>query len=284
MKKTILFFAMLLLVAGCKKNQQGLAPVKVHVNNFSVVQEEFPTKGDPVGTYTGVKFFTLAFYAADGTELYNHTQERADATTYETFGEFECSLPMGTHTMVVLGYGGDAQFNLTSPTLATFTDSRLRDTFVKTQSVTISNNNGVEVSASLDRVVSMLGVVSTDNRTVEATKIRMTFTGGGQNFNPTTGLATTNTGFANTLAFVESPGTTIMSASFLFLDTDEQTMNITIETLDDDDNVLYAETLNDVPFQRNRRTVLTGKVFTDGASASSFVINSDWLDDYNGPL
>jgi hypothetical protein len=257
------------------------APAHVNVENFSTVQDDFPTRGTPVGDYTGVKVLTLAFYASDGTELYKHSQLRNDPSTYETFGEFDCSLPMGTHTMVVIGYGGTTPFNLTSPVSAQFVGERLQDTFVATQSVTITDNNGVNVSATLNRVVSMLGVCSSDFRVEEATKIRMSLTAGGRDFNPTTGLAIVNTGFVNTLTFVEAVGATTSSATFLFLTEDEQTMDVTIETLDADDNVLFSETVNDVPFQRNRRTILTGKLFSDGISAGSFQIEQGWISPHN---
>lgn len=53
--------------------------------------------------YDGVKAITLAFFNGT-TEVYKTTQFRADNTTYTTFGEFDCTLPMGSYTMVVLGY------------------------------------------------------------------------------------------------------------------------------------------------------------------------------------
>lgn len=263
-------------------NNEAMAPVTVQVEGFAVSQEDMPaTRATAVGSYTNVKALTLAFYKSDGTESYKHTQLRDDASTYTTFGEFSCTLPMGSYTMVVIGYCGTSPFTLTSATVATCTDTRLQDTFVATQAVNINSNNAVNLTATLDRVVSRLGVVSTDNRAADAAKIRMTFSGGGRDFNPTTGLATTNTGFANTLTFVEAVGATTSSASYLFLGSDEQTMNVTIETLDASDNVLFTKTINDVPFKRNRTTILTGNVFTAGSNVSSITVNSDWLDSHN---
>ena len=263
-------------------NNEALAPVTVQVEGFAVSQEDMPvTRATAVGNYTNVKALTLAFYKSDGTESYKTTQLRDDASTYTTFGEFSCTLPMGSYTMVVIGYCGTSPFTLTSATVATCTDTRLQDTFVATQAVNINSNNAVNLTATLDRVVSRLGVVSTDNRAADAAKIRMTFSGGSRDFNPTTGLATTNTGFANTLTFVEAVGATTSSASYLFLSSDEQTMNVTIETLDASDNVLFTKTVTDVPFKRNRTTILTGNVFTAGSNVSSITINSDWLDSHN---
>ncbi len=290
MNKNLLFAALAFIAASCTNESgsgidQARTPVTVQVKGFEVSQEDIPqTRGTAVINYTSVKSLTLAFYKSDGTETYKHTQLRADGTTYTTFGEFACSLPMGNYTMVVIGYCGTSPFTLTSPTLATCTDTRLQDNFVVTQPVVINSNTAVNLTATLDRVVSRLGIRSTDNRVAEAEKIRMTFTAGGRDFNPTTGLANTNTGFANTYTFSESSGVTVSAASFLFLASDEQTMNVTIETLDSEDNVLFTKVVNNVPFKRNRTTILSGNLFTAETNVSSITINSDWIDSYESDL
>ena len=129
---------------------------------------------------------------------------------------------------------------------------------------------------SLNRVVSRLGVISTDNRPAGATKRRMTFTKGGRDFSPSSGLATSNTGFANTITFVESVGSATSSASFLFLGSDELEQDVTLEVLDDSDNVLKSVTVEDVPFKRNKTSVLRGSLFT-ASSSETFLIESAWL-------
>ena len=275
-----------LLAAACSNEcvnepDEVMAPVKVQVEGFAISQEEMPaTRGTAVESYTSVKMLTLAFYKSDGTESYKTTQLRDYASTYATFGEFSTSLPMGSYTMVVIGYCGTSPFTMTSATLATCNDERLQDTFVSTQAVNITSNAAMNLTAALDRVVSRLGVRSSDSRVAEATKMRMTFSAGARNFNPTTRFAATNTGFANTIAFSAAAGAITQSSSYLFLDTDEQTMDVTIETLDDADNVLFTKTVTDVPFKRNRMTLLTGNIFTAGSSVSAITVNSDWLDDY----
>jgi hypothetical protein len=61
----------------------------------------------------------------------------------------------------------------------------------------------------------------------------------------------------------------------------EEKMTITIEALDNDDNVLGTKVVNNVPFKRNRVTKLTGAVFTAGTSGAGFKLETDWLSDYN---
>ena len=275
-----------LLVVSCSKKdglttvQPGeLTPVRVSVNDFSISVDTIPSKGDPISGYTGVKAITLAFYTTGGTEQYKATQLRADASTYETFGEFDCALPMGSYTMVVLGYGlneGEPAITLNSPTEATFGDYPARETFVATQAVSITNTSTVEISATLSRVISKLKVHSTDGCTENAVNVRTTFSAGGKAFNPTTGLAISNSGFSNVLPIQSVLGNPTTSVSYLFLATDEQSMTVTIDVLDADGESISHKVVNNVPLQRNRITTLTGSLY-NASSSSSFEIDTDWL-------
>ena len=206
MKKNIFLAGIVLLFAACSNdnetvvnNNDGLAPVRVHVSGFTVSQEEFPeTRATAVASYNDVNAVMLAFYKTDGTEAYKTTQAKNEAD----FGEFSLSLPMGSYTMVAVAYyNSDASpLELTSPTVAAFTGTRAYETFAYTQEVVISNTEAVDISATLDRIVSKLQVISTDGKTADVTNVRMTFSAGGKSFNPTTGLATVNSGFANTVS------------------------------------------------------------------------------------
>lgn len=272
-------------------------PVTVNVSGFSVSQEEFSdgatrngsvrgttrAAADPA-TYDGVKALTLAFYAGDGTEAYKHEQVKGSLEEGETFGQFSLSLPMGSYTMVVLAYGknGDDDLVLTSSTEAAYTGSHTRETFATTQAVNINSTNSVNLSATLNRIIAKLQVVSTDGRAANATNVRMSFAAGGKSFNPTTGLATIDTGFVNTVGISASAGSTSSAISYLFLATDEQTMDVTIETLDEDGAVLFSKTVENVPFKRNRVTKLTGAMYTNSSVSGGFQIETAWEDQYDG--
>jgi hypothetical protein len=290
------FAAMALMAASCTNesldssvnnfNVQALAPVKVHVDGFSVSHEEFSgtrtRAAQDVADYNDVNAVTLAFYGADGTEVEKVTQLRSDGSTYTTFGEFSLSLPMGSYTMVALAYytNENSVLTLTSPTEASF-NTRARETFAYTQPVTISNTSAVDISATLNRIVSMLTVVSTDGKTADVSNVRMTFSSGGKDFNPTTGLAITATGLINTVGNSAAVGATSTSSTMLFLNTDEQDIDVTIETLDADGNTLFSKTIENVPFKRNRVTKLTGAMYTNEALSGTFQIETAWLDEHN---
>lgn len=291
--KNLNFFAipiatLALLFAGCCKDKEqdtiiGTAKVHVSVADFALTQQDLPQTKTPqdAADYANVKAITLAFYNANGTEVYQTTQLKSDPTTYTTFGEFDCELTIGNYTMVAVArhVGNGDVFTLTSPTEAAYTSERPRETFTAVQSVSVTSTNPLNLTTTLNRISSSLQIISTDGRPAEATKIRTTFEKGGKSFNPTTGLALTDAGFAQTNNPSASAGTTIDVTSFPLLYTDEETMTITIQALDADDNVLLTKTVNNVPFKRNRKTILTGAVYTPGSSSATFQLETAWLDD-----
>jgi len=289
-KKLIMAGLILLAASSCSNesenttiNDETLVPVCVHVNDFSVSQQDLPVTraNTAVTAYAGIKGMTLAFYKTDGTLQYSASQQRATMPGGKTFGEFSLSLPMGSYTMVVLAYGSNFPMTLNSMAEAVFDtqEARVRETFIAKQTVDVTTNSARDLTATLSRVISKLQLNSSDGRIADVKNVRMTFSAGGQAVNPLTGFASTNAGFSNTVSVSADPGTTSSSVSYLFLATDEQTMNVTIETLDADGNPLFSKTVNDVPFKRNRLTQLTGKMYTSDVTAVTFEVNDEWLDD-----
>ena len=291
MKKYVFLAVTALLAASCSKEtvnevtnpEQPTAPVTVRVNDFSISQEDLPDgstrAAQNVGGYNGVKVIDLAFYAGT-TEVYKHTQLKDDNTTYTTFGEFSCNLPIGTYTMVAIarGYSAGDVFTLTSPTEAAYTTERARETFCATQSVTVTAT-GANVSVTLNRVMAQLFIRSTEVVPDGVARIRTTYAAGSKSFDPTSGLATDDNGFSLTNSITKNNDGKLNVSSFVFLTTDEQTMNITIEVLNADNDVLYTKVVTNVPLKRNRRTYLNGALFTAAASTATFQVETDWLEE-----
>lgn len=280
----LIAFGLVLLLTACSKestatDSTGMATVKVTFNDFSITSEDFPTK-DAIADYNNVKAMTLAFYKADGTQQYCHTQLRADNTTYTTFGQFSAELPLGSYTMVALGYGSEQPITLSSATAATYTADRVRETFVASQAVNVTSTSPLTLNAELSRVVSKVHVLSTDTRTAGVDSVRVTFAAGGKGVNPQTGLAVSNNGLSNTVAISTGVGVASNTISYLFLNSDQQTMNITVETIKSNGTVYSTRTVTDVPLQRNKVTVLRGPMYSN-ASGASFTVSTSYLSDTN---
>ena len=271
-----------LLSASCSNREHNPeffspVPVTIHVDGFSVSQSDLPaTKATPAATYTSVKAITLAFYQGS-TEITKITQLKDDASTYTTFGDFSLSLPMGNYDLVAIAYNAteSSPFTLTSSTEAVYTGAHAYETFACSKDINISSR-AINMTVTLDRIISQLKVVSTDGKTANVNNVRMSFSAGGKSFNPSTGLATDNSGFSNTVGISAAVGDVSTSLSCLFLATDEQTMDVTIETLDSDGNTLFSTIVTDVTFKRNRVTTLKGPMYTATATGS-FQLNTDWI-------
>lgn len=262
------------------ENEPVYASVNVKVNEFSVSMEDFPsTRAEKTPEeYTAVGAITLAFYDANGMEVEKTTQYRSDFTDLSTFGQFSFSLPIGNYTLVALAYkylDGDV-LELTSPTSAVYTSAEPRETFCTTQAVSITSATALDLSLTLYRVNTWLGLNSTDKRPVDAAKVRITYAAGSKGFNPTTRLATDNEGFSVVHDIGQSVGSAITINTCAFLSSDDvQVMDITLQVLDDDDHVLITKEAQNVPFLRNRVTLLKGQLFTpSSASNASFTLET----------
>ena len=293
MKKIIFWASLCLFAVSCSNEtiesdngvtnaEKVLAPVTVRVNGFSVTQEEMASGGttraaQTAASYTDVGAIDLAFYSG-GTEVYKHTQLRGDNTTYTTFGEFSCNLPIGTYTMVAIarGYFDGDVFTMTSPTAAGYTSERPRETFCASQSVTVTAA-GADASVTMNRIITQLNIISTDQISSGVAKIRTTYGGGSTSFAPTSGLATDDNGFSLTNSPAVQDGH-LGICNFAFLATDEETMTITIEALDADNHVLFTKSVPGVPLKRNRQTTLTGAIFTASASSAAFQVETAWIE------
>lgn len=285
LKTFVILAALGLIASGCSIKQDRSfcrTTISVYVDNFEIEQGDItPTKAQTgVADYSDLKALTIAFYNSNGGEQCKTTQIKEDSSTYETFGEFSCSLPYGTYTMVAVGYyyNPDQPFELTSPTLAAFTGDRSYETFVSTTTFTVLDSDPLSIHSTLERINTCLRVISTDGKAAAVKKIRMTPSKGGKAFNPTTGLATVNDGFSNTVSVSAATGSVSNSLTLFFLASDEQTMDVTIETLDENQEVLFSTIVHNVPFKRNRQTLLRGSMYSANATVSGLQLDPDMLD------
>ena len=274
-----------LIAASCSIKEDRIActaPVTVHVDDYSINVDSFPdTKATNPNSYSTVKALTLAFFdAGTGEKIYFKTHYKPSQGSDPNFGTFSCNLPFGSFTMVVLGYDfydGDV-LELSSPTAAAFTSDKTRETFAHTQSVTISSVDPVNLDATLNRIVTRLTLSSTDGRSAAASNLRISLEKGAKAFNPTSGFATSNGGFSTTLSIPVNEGQTSKSTVFAFLAQETETMDVTIDVLNEGGEVIQTHNVTDVPFQINRVTNLTGPVYSSPTpSSATFLLNTDFV-------
>ena len=275
----------MLLAASCSildDRSDCLVPVQFRVSDFSISSAEFPATRSvqSLEAYEKVKAVTLAFYRSDGvTCAFCETQLKADASTYETFGAFDLELPVGTYTLIALAYGSEKPGRFNSLTEVCFDEEKARETFCHVENVTVAKDTPLNISATLDRISTRLDLRSTDTRPAGVKSIRISFSKGGKEFNPLTGLTTSDTGFSSEVTPSTAVGESTLSTVHFFLSGNEETTDVTIETLDQNGSVIHSRTVTGVPFKPNRVTILRGPIYVFGSAGATLTAETGFLDD-----
>lgn len=279
MRKLLPLLAIVTLtLAGCRKDTATVLMTSIHVSlgDFEVIAGD-PTsaKDEPLATYSGVKAVTLAFYSSTGALIYSATQLRADSTTYATFGEFDLTLPMDSYTMEVFAYGSEQPLTLNGIAEASYTADKVRETFVAAQAVNITGTSLVNISATLHRINNKLQLFSTDPQPASIDSVRITYSAGGRSFNPLTGYATVNSGLVNSVKSVPGSNGSTRVGSYIFLNANEQYVDITIDAIDTTSAVVFHKEIINVPLRRNAVTTLQGSMYS-AVATSLFTLHTDY--------
>ncbi len=151
--------------------------------------------------------------------------------------------------------------------------------FLYSQDLVIENSTPVNLSATLQRIITRLIVISTDPKPENVKDVRIYLSKGGTAFNPVTGFSSADAGFVNTISLNTAVGEITKLRTTLFIAALEDNLDVTLETLDASGTVLNTRMVNAVPFKRNRATFLTGSIFSASGSAS-FQLETDFEKDY----
>lgn len=263
-----------------------LVPIKVHVNEFKTTMTDFDearamTRSVDPKDYDNLKAITLAFYDVDNKEVYKKTQVKNDGSNL-SFNDFTADLPIGHYTLLALGYfySNSDEFVLTSLTEAAFTSDKPRETFALSQDVTVTSGNPLQLEITLKRLTPKLTIRSTDVRSASVKRMRTTYAKGSKRFNPTTGYALDDNGFTQTQSANTDDANLLKIASYPFLTSESDNIDITIEALDANDQVLFTKHIPAVPLKRNAETTISGPIFTTGSSTIGITLDTDWLPGY----
>lgn len=294
MKKIILsisaVIALLLVfvVFACEKaitpdeNVEGVVDGNLHVSVFEIEKTPFAsfTRGaNYISTRASeaasavVTHLNFAIYDLSGTRL-KQVNQTSDAAN---FGKASFQLSAGDYTLVVVGHSSNGNPTMTSPAKIQFTNTQgFTDTFLYCCDVTIGEEN-VDLSVSLDRIVSLCRFVVTDDFPADVKKMRFYYTGGSGAFDATTGL-----GCVNSKQDVKFDVTADKKQFdlYTFLHDIDGTIHLTVTALDASGNELYNRSF-DVPMEQNHITWLSGAFFGGSGSSSSttvtnVTVNTDW--------
>lgn len=197
-------------------------------------------------------------------------------STDTDFSSPSMSLQYGEHTLYFVASRGK------TPTVdgTEITWAQPSDTFWKAVSVNVGSSSSSVVPVTLDRVAAKLRVAITDKVPEGVAEICVTPDVWWYGIDYVTGAAMSSQGIGRSVAVPASyVGTTGQLAVNVFgmSDSDEWTTDVTIRAKDGDGNVVGIVALEDVPFERNRATNVSGSLFAAGTTFS-VSLNDDWED------
>jgi hypothetical protein len=195
------------------------------------------------------------------------------------FSSPSMSLQYGEHTLYFVASRGK------TPTVdgTDITWEQPSDTFWKAVSVNVGSSSSSVVPVTLDRVATKLRVAVTDEVPEGVTEICVTPDVWWYGVDYMTGAAIQSLENERSIAvpasYVGTSGQLVVNV-FGMSDSDEWTTDVTISAKDGDGNVVGIVALDDVPFERNSATNVSGSLFAAGTTFS-VSLNDVWADSYD---
>ena len=220
----------------------------------------------------------VQLFDQDGQKVF--TQSKTQTSEDADFGILNVGLRPGTYTVVAVGHSSPVTPTIKSTELVQFTAKngiKNSDTFCHYGTVTVAESGGYH-ELKMNRLTAMITFEFTDTDfPATYAGLKIDYSGGSANFNPSTAQGCTK---SNQSELLFTSSTQYAVFTFPYQSTDGK-LKITLNALDNDQNVLTTKVLTDVPVTRNRITHCTGILFGDGdfeikQTAFGITVNPDW--------
>jgi hypothetical protein len=275
MRKVLFLAAACIVLAACEKSADNAAEGK----DVTFAMSGWETEVEPL---------TRSSLVADGQALTDVwvldyvggelKQQLHQVSTDADFAEPTLTLAYGEHTIYfVASRGVDPVLNTTAHSL---TFGKVRDTFWKAYNCTVTGSSVSNIAVTLDRVVTRMRVNITDVVDANATTLLLKQSKWYLGLDYLNGEPTAeSTDYVSSVTIPDSyKGQTGLQASiFGFSAATNWSTDVIIECRKADNGVIGSASVDDVPFTRNRTSVLSGKLFSHGGNVA-VAIETDWLD------
>lgn len=277
MKKVLFFAAACIVLSACEKSADNAAEGK----DVTFAMSGWETETEPVSRASleadGQALTDVWVLDYVGSEL---KQQLHQVSTDADFAEPTMTLAYGEHDIYfVASRGVDPVLNTTAHSL---TFGKVRDTFWKAYSCTVTGSSVSNIAVTLDRVVTRMRINITDVVSADAATLMLKPSKWYIGLDYLSGDPTAEaTDFVSSVTIPDSyKGQTGLQASiFGFSTTAEWSADVTIECRKDDNSVIGSASVDNVPFARNRTSVLSGNLFTSG-SGVKMSLTENWDENY----
>lgn len=205
------------------------------------------------------------------------TQSKDD----EDFGTLSLKLTAGTYWVVAVGHSSKRSATIKSPEVVQFTASegeKLTDTFCACELIEVGGDEQ-QFDFDMYRAGAMVQFHFIDTEfPVNFSHVKMDYTGGSANFNPSTLEGITKSSQSERRTTNDIHLYQVFTFPYLSV---TGALKMTVSALDVDGTVIRQRTFESIPIARNRITTYTGPFFEEGdgeftMSDFSFLIHADW--------
>lgn len=202
------------------------------------------------------------------------TQSKED----EGFGVITLNADYGTHELVFVGHNSTTcNYDYDKSELSF---DKVMDTFTAFQTLDVDIDTEESQSVKLERQIAGIKLVMEDAVPQNAAAIELTVNGYSSALDPKTGKGSTGTEHVRRWEYsAANIGKKATSYTlYTFLPEEDHLVNITIRLEDNDGNDIVNYTLNDIPVEKNKMTVISGNLLSTCVS-TSIVIDGEWDDE-----
>lgn len=201
----------------------------------------------------------LQLFNENGEKVFNTV--KTQTKDEQSFGSFSFSLAPGKYSVVCVGHSSAKSATIKSATMIQFTASdgeKLTDTFSHCSEIEVDADSDHELR--MNRVAAMFVIKPTDDVVPDTfDKLRIDYTGGSANFNPTTGQGTTKSSQSE----LRNPANEYQCYTFPYM-ANEGKLQVTLTVLNADGAIIRSRSIADVPVTRNKITTYEGPIFEAG--------------------
>ena len=198
------------------------------------------------------------------------------------FGTPTVNLAVGNHHVYFIASRGKTPALDTDAHTLTF--GSVSDTFYKDYAIDVTGTSNGSRTVTLDRCVTKLTAVITDEIPTGAATFNITPTAWHYGIDYVSGNPTAAT--ASQTITINIPSSEIGVTGerlniFGFSASDEWTTDVAIDCKKGDETILGTATITDVPLKQNRITTFSGPLFSANG-LTTVILSSDWLDEHTG--
>lgn len=277
--KKILFFhfvaVVLIFFSGCANDESILdsqvtnedvnfAFYDIYMEEIGHTESNATTRATPLNKVSSFKSLDIALFPTKADTVYRYKQTSTDSD----YGSLSVKLPVGKYVLVALATVKTSGVTIVSPTEVNFANNYVMDNVYVCDTIEVKSNTSNTINCVMKRAVAGFRLKLTNQDVSALSKVTFDVEGNcSAHLSATDGLSTVSEGYSREVDVSTHTKVNLISF-YMFLCSDQETVNITIKLYDSDGTLIKTKVFSDVVLKRNYMTTYTGDLVSIEKSLS----------------